>query len=223
MFIFFFIGLNLLIIISKIDSQDFPLILKFETKYNSILNPENYFELKYKNEPKVNIKVGTHHQLISCYLNINTYTIYISGSNSNLIKTQTKYEEFKSTKYQNISDKLTYESFLVYGIPSIDEINLNNEKTTQLKFYLAKKKFSEKELVYSCILGLGYEEIYNEEDNEKENNVRGIESFISQMKNNNIINKKLFFINYNKENDNGEITFYRVIERQFFLSQGLSN
>lgn len=203
--------LYILIIINtiKITIQKDPVILKFETQYPSNLDPDNYIESRFINEPLVNIKVGTHRQSIPCYLNLNTPTIYISGSNSSLVKTQPKYDESKSTKYRSTSNKLTCESFYVFGIPSIDEICLNEEKTFQLEFYLAQTKFSSNELTYSCILGLGYEEIlYNEEKGE--DYIDGINSFLSQMKKNNIIKKKLFFINYNNYNDNddnGEIIF----------------
>ena len=181
------------------------MILQFETQKPSVsINPDNYFELKYNNELKVNIKAGTHRQSIPCYLNINTHTFYISGSNSKLINSQPKYEEFKSTKYQNTSDKITYESFYVYGMPSKDEICLNNDNRVELEFYLAQSKFSSSELTHSCILGLGYEQVPFDEN--KENYVDGIESFITQIKNNNIINQKIFFINYNN-NDNGDIIF----------------
>ena len=208
---FSFFLLYFLIIINtiKITIQKDPLILKFETQYPSNLDPDNYIESRFINEPLVNIKVGTHRQSIPCYLNLNTPTIYISGSNSSLVKTQPKYDESKSTKYRSTSNKLTCESFYVFGIPSIDEICLNEEKTFQLEFYLAQTKFSSNELTYSCILGLGYEEIlYNEEKGE--DYIDGINSFLSQMKKNNIIKKKLFFINYNNYNDNddnGEIIF----------------
>ena len=200
---FYFILFNLFILINRAWSQSLSLILQFETNYPSKMNPDNYFESKFINEPKINLKIGTHRQSIPCYLNINIQTFYISGSNSDLIKTQPKYEEFKSSKYKNISNKITSESFYVNGIPSIDEICLNNDIVTQLKFYLAKTKFSQKELSYSCVLGLGYEEILYNDDGE----MKGIESFITQMKNNNIIADKIFFIGYNDENDNGEIIF----------------
>ena len=200
---FYFILFILFILINRGLSQSLSLILQFETNYSTKMNPDNYFESKFINEPKINLKIGTHRQSIPCYLNINTQTMYISGSYSDLIETQPKYEEFKSSKYKNISNKITSESFYVSGIPSIDEICLNNEIVTQLKFYLAKTKFSENELSHSCVLGLGYEEMLYNDDGE----MKGIESFITQMKNNNIITDKIFFIGYNKENDNGEIIF----------------
>ena len=200
-----FIFLYSLSFINIVITNSSPLILQFETQKASVsINPDNYFELKYNNELKVNIKAGTHRQSIPCYLNINTHTFYISGSNSKLINSQPKYEEFKSTKYQNTSDKITYESFYVYGMPSKDEICLNNDNRVELEFYLAQSKFSSSELTHSCILGLGYEQVPFDEN--KENYVDGIESFITQIKNNNIINQKIFFINYNN-NDNGDIIF----------------
>ena len=198
LFQFIFIFNNIKIAITKS-----PLVLPFQTITSSILTPDNYFESIFKNEPKVIIKVGTHRQSIPCYLNINTATTYISGSNSYLESNQIKYEEKKSTKYQNTSDKVTAESYYVYGTPSIDEICINEDKIFELQFYLARSKFSANKLSYSCILGLGYDELYYDEEN-NEQYVEGIESFIMQMKGNKIINKKLFFINYNSNNDNDD-------------------
>ena len=187
-----------------------PLILKFQTVYPSDLNPDNYFESNFINEPYITMKVGTHRQSIPCYLNLNTPTMYISGSNSSLVKTQPKYDESKSTKYHNTSNQLTCESFYVFGIPSVDEICLNEDKMVQLEFYLAQKKFSSNDLTYSCVLGLGYEEILYD-DEKGEDYKEGILSFVSQMKKNNIIKNKVFFINYNNHNDDnddkGEIIF----------------
>ena len=196
--------------IIKIVINRSSLILPFQTENPSKLNTDNFFELKFKNEPKIEIKVGTHRQSIPCYLNINTPTIYISGSNSSLVKNQIKYQESKSTKYQNLSSRITSESFYVYAMPSKDEICLNNENIIQLKFYLAQSKFSSNELSYSCVLGLGYEEVFYDEEDENPKDQISIESFISQLKNNNIISRKILFINYNSNNDyddNGSLVF----------------
>ena len=81
-------------------------------------------------------------------------------------------------------------------MPSIDEICLSETTTLDLNFYLAETKFSSNELTYSCVLGLGYEEILYD-DEEDDSYTKGIQSFITQLKNNKIIEKKIFFINYN--------------------------
>ena len=206
--------LYILLIINKILTKTFSIKLPFKTlyEYEQINSPEKYFETKFFNEPITLLTIGTNHQSIPCLLSINTYTLYISGSNSSLKENQPKYEEFKSIKYQNLSNKYQYESTYTYGIASLDEIYLNNNDIiTDLKFYLAKSKFTSDELIYSCIIGLGYEGIFY--DYEDENKIK-IGSFITQMKNNGIIHKKIFFINYSKNhdnindiNDNGEIIF----------------
>jgi hypothetical protein len=89
---------------------------------------------------------------------------------------------------------------------SKDEVCLNDNHITNLKFYLAKTKFSSHELIYSCMIGLGYEEVFYDDD-DAEGYLTEIESFISQLKNNKLINKKVFFIKYNDNDDNGEIVF----------------
>ena len=56
------------------------------------------------------------------------------------------------------------------------------------------------------MIGLGYEEVFYDDD-DAEGYLTEIESFISQLKNNKLINKKVFFIKYNDNDDNGEIIF----------------
>ena len=183
-----------------------PIVIPFETVNKKDLNPEKYFFNKFTNELKIMIKVGSHRQPIPCYLNLNSHTLYICGSNSDLNNGQPKYEESKSSKYSNLSDTTTSESFYVIGMPSKDEICLNDNYITDLKFYLAKTKFSSNELIYSCMIGLGYEEVFYDDD-DAEGYLMEIESFLSQLKQKNLINKKVFFLKYNENDDNGEIIF----------------
>ena len=205
MYIYQWLFFNLLIFFNiKIIVTKSSLYLPFETQSPTKLTPDNFFDTKFKNEPKIDIKVGTHRQTIPCYLNLNTPTFYIGGSNSMLAKNQVKYDESKSKKYKNTSDTITSESFYVYGMPSIDEIYLNKDTILNLNFYLAETKFSSNELSYSCVLGLGYEEILYDEEQEDYTYTKGIQSFISQLKNNKIIDKKIFFINYSTNNDNND-------------------
>ena len=204
---FFIVIFHLLLLIIIIKNNKTSLILQFKTENPIIkLTPDNYFELKFTNEIKTYFKIGTHLQTLPCYLSINTNSFYISGSDSNLTKEQQKYEEYKSLKYQNISDKIIYDYLYVYGIPSSDQFCINNNQSLELKFLLAKTRFSSKELTHSCILGLGYEGIISDEY-KQDNYLEGFDSFITQMKNIKIIDEKIFFINYNKEDDNGEIIF----------------
>ena len=56
------------------------------------------------------------------------------------------------------------------------------------------------------MIGLGYEEVFYDDD-DAEGYLTEIESFISQIKNQDIINKKVFFIKYNENDDNGHIVF----------------
>ena len=202
---FLLIFIQLLFI--KTKKHEFQLTLTFESEDKNQINKNNYFEINILNEPKILLKIGTHHQLIPCYLNINTYTLYISGSNSSLDKSQIKYNSSKSKKYHNLSNMYEYDSTYTYGIQSMDEICLD-EKIINIKFYLAESKFAKEKLRYSCLLGLGYEGLmYNFEDEIIHERQMKIESFITQLKKNNIIKKKIFFIIYNKDNDNGKIIF----------------
>ena len=194
------------VIIINISAKSDPLIIPFESTIPKDLTPDNYFSSLFINELHLTIEVGSQRQKIPCYLNSNSHTLYICGSDAELNNGQPKYDEHKSTTYHNTSSTTSSESFYVVGIPSNDEICINNAQIAKLKFYLAKSRFSSNELTYSCMIGLGYEEVFYDDD-DAEGYLTEIESFISQIKNQNIINKKVFFIKYNENDDNGHIIF----------------
>ena len=198
-FLFFIIFIN-------IKSKGTPIVIPFESTNKKELKPEKYFFNLFNNELKINLKVGSHQQSIPCYLNLNSHTVYICGSDSELHNGQPKYEEYKSTTYTNLSNTISSESFYVIGMASKDQICINDNQVTDLKFYLAKTRFSSQELIYSCMIGLGYEQVFYDDD-DAEGYLEEIESFLSQLKNANLINKKVFFIRYNDNDDNGEIIF----------------
>ena len=202
---FFYIFLFCIISIN-IKSKGTPIVIPFESTNKKELKPEKYFFNLFNNELKINLKVGSHHQSIPCYLNLNSHTVYICGSDSELHNGQPKYEEYKSTTYTNLSNTISSESFYVIGMASKDQICINDNQVTDLKFYLAKTRFSSQELIYSCMIGLGYEQVFYDDD-DAEGYLEEIESFLSQLKNANLINKKVFFIKYNDNDDNGEIIF----------------
>ena len=183
-----------------------PVIIPFESTNIKELKPEKYFFNLFNNELKITLKVGSHRQHIPCYLNLNSHTIYICGSNSELKNGQPKYEEYKSKTYTNLSSSISSESFYVIGMPAKDEVCLNDNQMADIKFYLAKTRFSSNELIYSCMIGIGYEEVFYDDD-DAEGYLTEIESFLSQLKNKNLINKKVFFIKYNENDDNGVIVF----------------
>ena len=203
----YFFHIFLFCIISiNIKSKGTPIVIPFESTNKKELKPEKYFFNLFNNELKINLKVGSHHQSIPCYLNLNSHTVYICGSDSELHNGQPKYEEYKSTTYTNLSSTISSESFYVIGMASKDQICINDNQVTDLKFYLAKTRFSSQELIYSCMIGLGYEQVFYDDD-DAEGYLEEIESFLSQLKNANLINKKVFFIKYNDNDDNGEIIF----------------
>ena len=203
----YFFHIFLFCIISiNIKSKGTPIVIPFESTNKKELKPEKYFFNLFNNELKINLKVGSHHQSIPCYLNLNSHTVYICSSDSELHNGQPKYEEYKSTTYTNLSSTISSESFYVIGMASKDQICINDNQVTNLKFYLAKTRFSSQELIYSCMIGLGYEQVFYDDD-DAEGYLEEIESFLSQLKNANLINKKVFFIRYNDNDDNGEIIF----------------
>ena len=203
----YFFHIFLFCIISiNIKSKGTPIVIPFESTNKKELKPEKYFFNLFNNELKINLKVGSHQQSIPCYLNLNSHTVYICSSDSELHNGQPKYEEYKSTTYTNLSSTISSESFYVIGMASKDQICINDNQVTNLKFYLAKTRFSSQELIYSCMIGLGYEQVFYDDD-DAEGYLEEIESFLSQLKNANLINKKVFFIKYNDNDDNGEIIF----------------
>ena len=203
----YFFHIFLFCIISiNIKSKGTPIVIPFKSTNKKELKPEKYFFNLFNNELKINLKVGSHQQSIPCYLNLNSHTVYICGSDSELHNGQPKYEEYKSTTYTNLSSTISSESFYVIGMASKDQICINDNQVTNLKFYLAKTRFSSQELIYSCMIGLGYEQVFYDDD-DAEGYLEEIESFLSQLKNANLINKKVFFIRYNDNDDNGEIIF----------------
>ena len=203
---YFFNIILFIIILFNVKLEVNPMIIPFESTNKKDVSPEKYFDNLFNNELKITLKVGSHRQSIPCYLNLNMHTVYICGSDSELKNGQPKYEEYKSTTYVNTSGAISSESFYVVGKPSKDEICINDNQITDLKFYLAKTRFSSNELIYSCMIGLGYEEVFYDDD-DAQGYLTEIESFISQLKNNKLINKKVFFIKYNDNDDNGEIIF----------------
>ena len=203
---YFFNIILFIIILFNVKLEANPMIIPFESTNKKELSPEKYFDNLFNNELKITLKVGSHRQSIPCYLNLNMHTVYICGSDSELKNGQPKYEEYKSETYVNTSSATSSESFYVVGKPSKDEICINDNQITDLKFYLAKTRFSSNELIYSCMIGLGYEEVFYDDD-DAQGYLTEIESFISQLKNNKLINKKVFFIKYNDNDDNGEIIF----------------
>ena len=203
---YFFNIILFIIILFNVKLEVNPIIIPFESTNKKELSPEKYFDNLFNNELKITLKVGSHRQSIPCYLNLNMHTVYICGSDSELKNGQPKYEEYKSKTYVNTSGAISSESFYVVGKPSKDEICINDNQITDLKFYLAKTRFSSNELIYSCMIGLGYEEVFYDDD-DAQGYLTEIESFISQLKNNKLINKKVFFIKYNDNDDNGEIIF----------------
>ena len=203
---YFFNIILFIIILFNVKFEANPMIIPFESTNKKELSPEKYFDNLFNNELKITLKVGSHRQSIPCYLNLNMHTVYICGSDSELKNGQPKYEEYKSETYVNTSSATSSESFYVVGKPSKDEICINDNQITDLKFYLAKTRFSSNELIYSCMIGLGYEEVFYDDD-DAQGYLTEIESFISQLKNNKLINKKVFFIKYNDNDDNGEIIF----------------
>ena len=203
---YFFNIILFIIILFNVKLEVNPMIIPFESTNKKEVSPEKYFDNLFNNELKITLKVGSHRQSIPCYLNLNMHTVYICGSDSELKNGQPKYEEYKSTTYVNTSGAISSESFYVVGKPSKDEICINDNQITDLKFYLAKTRFSSNELIYSCMIGLGYEEVFYDDD-DAQGYLTEIESFLSQLKNNKLINKKVFFIKYNDNDDNGEIIF----------------
>ena len=92
---YFFNIIFFFLIFIKVKLEVNPIIIPFESTNKKELEPEKYFTNLFNNELKITLKVGSHRQSIPCYLNLNTHTVYICGSNSDLNNGQPKYEEYK--------------------------------------------------------------------------------------------------------------------------------
>ena len=99
---FFYEFILILISINAKTKETTPIIIPFETTNRKDLNPDNYFDSLFNNEVKITLKVGTHRQSIPCYLNLNSHTLYICGSDADLKSGEPKYDENKSKKYIKI-------------------------------------------------------------------------------------------------------------------------
>ena len=180
-------------------NSESSLKISFETKNPSPESIEKFFESYFDNQITAYFNVGSNKQKLPFYINLNSRITYIAGKNSTLKEGEIKFDEEKSnTFYKNTSENNSYSSFTIYGSQSKDQIFLNNDKSITLNFYLALSKYSDYPLEYSCVLGLGYEEqIYDS---------HSLQTFLTQIKNNNLINKKIFLIQYKNSNE-GEIIF----------------
>ena len=175
----------------------------FEISFGAKNSPpesiETFFESNFNNQATVYFDVGSNKQKLPFYINLNSPITYIAGKNSTLKEGEPKFDEEKSNSfYKNTSENNSYSTFTICGTPSKDQIYLNDYMSIMLNFYLAILKYSDNPLDYSCVLGLGYEEPMYEP--------RSVETFLTQIKQNNLIDKKIFLIEYKNSNE-GKIIF----------------
>ena len=189
----------------KLDNEEEGELLNlikfnFTTKHNpkEKEDPISYLIL---NDVTIPINLGTPYQTIQVSLRFNDYPFFLS---SNSIKIQNEEEQNNffiknnSSSYQFInSDSLFYKSQLLNAERANETFyfNNNNVKINNFTFYYATKVNYNQS---GGVVGLCLED--------SNMNLHSGMNFFTQLKNKKAISYKTFFINYNKNNEDGELT-----------------
>lgn len=189
----------------KLDNEEEGELLNlikfnFTTKHNpkEKEDPISYLIL---NDVTIPINLGTPYQTIQVSLRFNDYPFFLS---SNSIKIQNEEEQNNffiknnSSSYQFInSDSLFYKSQLLNAERANETFyfNNNNVKINNFTFYYATKVNYNQS---GGVVGLCLED--------SNMNLHSGMNFFTQLKNKKAISYKTFFINYDKNNEDGELT-----------------
>ena len=162
----------------------FPFTIKKNEKYN---DPEAYIKQYQHNNITITLSLGTPIQNLPINLKLQKYPFFISSYQTDL--PIEKFNENKSSSFEEIEKKKTYESEdFVSALKAKDIFIINNKKNSIFKFILSFKESYE--LYYTGIIGLSYDT----------NNKDLIDyNFIHQLKENKIIEKEIFFLEYKDE------------------------
>ena len=109
--------------------------IPFERTYKEKITKKNYIEHLLNSELTCKIPIGTPQQIIPFHIKLNKYATFISSSSIKEISNIIKFNEIESTSYEKKSDKINYYSpnqEFSYGIESIDNFNIKNDKKKNL-------------------------------------------------------------------------------------------
>ena len=109
--------------------------IPFERTYKEKITKNNYIDHLLNSELTCKIPIGTPEQIIHFHIKLNKYATFITSSSIKEINNIIKFNETKSSSYEKKSDKINYYSSnqeFSYGIESIDNFNLKNDKMKNL-------------------------------------------------------------------------------------------
>ena len=185
----------------KESEEEILYLIKFNftTKHN-INESEDPITYLILNDIRIPIELGTPFQTINASLRFNDYPFFIS---SPLIKLQNESEfnnifrkNYSSSYKYILSDSLFYKSQLSKAEKANETFYFSNHTITAYNFsfyYATSMHYNQS----GGVVGLCLED--------SNMNLHPGMNFLTQLKSKNIISYKTFFINYNKNNENGEL------------------
>ena len=173
--------------------------IPFKRHYNedlSLINPKEFIPKIHQSNIEVILELGSNNQKIPFYLRFDQYSFFTSGNEAQIDKNLIKFNEKLSSSYKNYSTKISffYQHFL-NGYKSNDIVTFNNKKSINMNFILA----SEINIIYNESGVIGFKNY----DNMNDEMIKDY-SFISQLKELNIINSFNFVFKFLDKNK-GEI------------------
>ena len=124
-----------IILFSKIILSLNYIKIPFERTYKEKITKNNYLDYLINSKLTCKIPIGTPEQIIPFHIKLNKYATFISSSNIKEINNDIiKFNEIQSSSYEK-SNKINYYSpnqEFSYGIESIDNFNIKNDKKKNL-------------------------------------------------------------------------------------------
>ena len=209
----FFFNLIIIILfqnlISKIKTNNNILTLPFKRKNNdkiktASLNDNELLQTLIQNNIFIQIKIGTPQKLYEFEVKFQEYTTFVTDKNSFIKNTNIEtFNKELSQSYKSLNNESRNFTNNIFssGIRSIDLFSIQNKEIKKFFFiYVSKLK---KDISTAGVIGLRIQD--NTINELKQTN------FISQLKNNNLINSYSFTIKY-KNLYEGEIIFGEDID-----------
>ena len=178
----------------KLEESENVKYLEYSFKRNLTLDknmkPIDFFKTYFYNQLYINIKVGSNKKEIPFYFFLQQFPLVLQSSNVDKYEVKGKYDELKSNKYEAIGKMETFENGdLTEGILSKDIFHFNSGKS-YIKFYLSKKNYGDAHITEGGKIGFMPYPQYLENETS---------SFITNLKENNLISYKTIFFKYDSE------------------------
>ena len=167
--------------------------------YPKELTPLSFFKTYFYNQLYVNIKVGSNKQEIPFYFYLQQFPLTIKSSN--VIKGEVKgiFNESLSDSYKSFNKDTFSQGDLSEGVLSKDQFFFNDNIQPFIDFYLDKQSSASSHITEGGKIGFKIHPEYKESDKV---------SFISNLKESNLISSKIFSIKYDTkiiEEDEGTL------------------